>query len=203
MRTRPSELPQRTNDRIETGTENEVVRLLLIHWPLDLRHDAQASAIAVSRRENRDDFGAHLRELQIVEVVRLLDGFGLVEPLLLEFDPDAHLEKVRESHLQFERMARANDRILIDFDTVLAVAFDLPRRVAPRPGVLTLKLEGARGAFQRLELELADHRFRPRWREGAAEGEHNRRRNARRTPMVRQASVDHADQRDDGRCLHS
>src|SRR5690606_24401902 len=92
----------------------------------------------------------------------------LVQPLFFELGPDAHLDGVREPHLQFDRMALPNDSILVELQAARPTR-DLARRLVPRPGVLALELEAPRLTFKVLEFELADKRFCPGLRERAGQ----------------------------------
>ena len=99
-------------------------------------------------------------EREVAECVGLRERVSSGDPFLLELDTAAQLEEVRESALQFERVAPARDRILIDDVVTDASAFDPTRRLTPRPRVLALELELTEaGAVQRLELELPDDRL--------------------------------------------
>src|SRR5690606_18393501 len=100
----------------------------------------------------------------------LLDGGRIIEPFLLELDADAHLDGVRQTHLQLKCVALANDGVLVELQAI-GPAGNLPRRLVPRPRILALELVHSRLALEVLQLELADEGFRRGWRYGAPRGD--------------------------------
>src|SRR5688572_252438 len=141
--------------KLDDGAEDESVGVFLIQRSFQLCDDAESGAVSLPGYQNSDELCADFRQAQLVERVCLLNGLRLIDSLLLEFDADAHLQNARKSHLELDRVALANDFVLVELDAI-CVACDPARRLAPRPRVLALELETSRRALQVLELELSD-----------------------------------------------
>src|SRR5690606_36055127 len=88
----------------------------LVDRSFELRNQPQPAAISLSWRDHDNNLGAYLSEVEASEVISLLDGGRIIEPFLLELDADAHLDGVRQTHLQLERVALANDGVLVELE---------------------------------------------------------------------------------------